>query len=402
MAGISVLALLLAVPIGCRDADCSLPPEKPSDADTGQDPPSVDTDPSEDTGAVGPDTGGGGGVDTGASDDTGGQDTAEQDSEPVDDQDGDGYSTAEGDCNDAAADIGPDAVDFAGDGVDLDCDGVDGEDEDGDGHASQGSGGSDCNDSDGTVYPGAEDMWYDGVDSDCGGDSDYDQDGDGEDSADHGGWDCDDTDPAEDGGGIWYADADDDSYGDPDTYAETCDRPDGYVPNQLDCDDGSYDINLGTPELWGDGVDNDCDGDTDEEDSIEGLHSGSGSLSFTMLTGFFAGEQDTCEATLSAEVFLATNVLMALGTFDCVFTGTTTAYGSESLSGSFYLTGSAGGFQGNLTLDDGDCGQELYSHTGRVDISGVLEEGAILLDVPAFSNCRLGLGTAEGGLVLDP
>ena len=41
------------------------------------------------------------------------------------DDDGDGYSETDGDCDDANADIHPDAEETAGDGVDSNCDGED-------------------------------------------------------------------------------------------------------------------------------------------------------------------------------------------------------------------------------------------------------------------------------------
>lgn len=54
-------------------------------------------------------------------------------------------------------------------------------------------------------------------------------------------------------------DGDGDGYGDPGSTA--CDHP------QTDCDDGDGDVNPGATELCGDGIDNDCDGQTDGEDS---------------------------------------------------------------------------------------------------------------------------------------
>lgn len=42
-----------------------------------------------------------------------------------------------------------------------------------------------------------------------------------------------------------------------------CTLPEGYVDNDLDCDDTSAAVHAGAEELC-DAVDNDCDGDTDE------------------------------------------------------------------------------------------------------------------------------------------
>ena len=85
------------------------------------------------------------------------------------DQDGDGVTTCDVDCNDLdSTTIGDDD----GDGYYLCID--------------------DCDDADSTVNIGVDEIWYDGIDQNCDGANDYDQDGDGEDSLDYGGTDCDD------------------------------------------------------------------------------------------------------------------------------------------------------------------------------------------------------------------
>lgn len=82
--------------------------------------------------------------DTGSVVDTGDPHSTESN----EDQDNDGYSAAEGDCDDGDPNISPSATDVVGDGIDQNCDGVDGYDGDGDGYASAGSGGDDCDDTD--------------------------------------------------------------------------------------------------------------------------------------------------------------------------------------------------------------------------------------------------------------
>jgi len=65
----------------------------------------------------------------------------------------------------------------------------------------------------------------------------------------------------------WNEDVDHDSYGNPDAALQACDQPDGMVGNELDCDDGQALVNPDNAEVCGDSIDNDCDGETDEEDA---------------------------------------------------------------------------------------------------------------------------------------
>ena len=86
------------------------------------------------------------------------------------DDDGDGYSQQQGDCDDSDASIHPEAEDLPYDGIDQDCADGDLVDVDGDGQASeQVRGGTDCDDTDASIFPGAVDVPFDQVDQDCDG-----------------------------------------------------------------------------------------------------------------------------------------------------------------------------------------------------------------------------------------
>jgi len=190
------------------------------------------------------------------------------DSHAVEDVDGDGYAPPE-DCDDDDATINPDATELC-DGVDNDCDGDSDEDDaadttpwyadddsDGFGDADSSTDAcavptghvdndTDCDDDDATINPDATEL-CDGVDNDCDGDSDED--------------DAADTTP-------WYADDDSDGFGDADSSTDACEVPAGHVANNTDCDDADATANPASTELC-DGVDNDCDGDTDEDDATD-------------------------------------------------------------------------------------------------------------------------------------
>ena len=118
-------------------------------------------------------------------------------------------------------------------------------DVDGDGSVAADLGGDDCDDESSEVHPGAVEV-CDGVDNDCN----------------------DLVDDAPDAP-LWYADADEDSFGDLEVSLQACETPAGYLEDATDCDDAAIAVNPAATELCN-AVDDDCDGlvDNDAEDAL--------------------------------------------------------------------------------------------------------------------------------------
>ncbi len=238
------------------------------------------------------------------------------------DLDGDGYLASE-ECDDGNTLINPSMPEVC-DGIDNNCDGQVDEgvtnryyaDQDLDGFGNNEvvlegctapSGyvtiGNDCDDSNEAIFPSASEECND-IDDDCDGEIDenlsfglyLDLDGDGHgdpnqpstDCQNTEGYvfyddDCDDTNPDihpfheelcdeidnncnglidETGNLFFYADVDEDGFGDPNTELQTCVVPEGYVTNNQDCDDIDPSVHPNASELCN-GIDDDCDGTAD-------------------------------------------------------------------------------------------------------------------------------------------
>ena len=130
----------------------------------------------------------------------------------------------------------------------------------------------DCDDNDPYVYPGADEVPYDGKDNDCAGDGDLtDWDGDGYDGEAVGGDDCNDGNPdvnpgAEETCEDRYAGLDADCDGSEQT--DDCDG-DGY-DRWEDCNDDIAESHPGAEEVWYDGIDGDCDMQSDYDQDGDG------------------------------------------------------------------------------------------------------------------------------------
>jgi len=183
----------------------------------------------------------------------------------------DGWVEVAKDCDDADAEVNPDATETC-DSVDNNCDGTVDEDTaadaltwyhdlDGDGHGDPDSttlacsqpsnavgDATDCDDTDALTSPSATE-YCDGADDDCDGEVDEDTSADA---------------------ATWYWDGDEDGYGRSDTTEVSCSQPTGYVSLDTDCDDADADVNPAAVEYCDD-VDNDCDGTTDPDASVDAV-----------------------------------------------------------------------------------------------------------------------------------
>jgi hypothetical protein len=207
------------------------------------------------------------------------------------------------DCDDLRAVAYPGAPETC-DGTDEDCDGATDEaeatdarvwyaDTDGDGYGNASvataacarpsgfvADASDCDDGARAVSPGAAEA-CNGLDDDCDGTTDEASASDAS---------------------SWYADGDGDGHGDASRPARACARPSGFVALSDDCDDSAATVSPSASERCN-GVDDDCDGATDEASAVDasswyldsdgdGYGGSSGAVACSAPSGHVAGSTD--------------------------------------------------------------------------------------------------------------
>ncbi len=186
------------------------------------------------------------------------------------DADMDGFRLCDGDCDDTRASVGPGATQICGDGLNNDCSapgwpslaGTNEADDDGDGLTEcQG----DCNDASAAIRPGAPEI-CDGLDNNCNGSSDEGADGDSDGVSIV--CDCNDASAVVYPGAPQTCDGLNNNCNAPGWPSlagtnEADDDTDTFTECQGDCQDGNPAIYPGAPEVC-DGLDNDCDTAVDE------------------------------------------------------------------------------------------------------------------------------------------
>jgi hypothetical protein len=300
------------------------------------------------------------------------------------DDDGDGI------CNDSdncPSDANSSQADSDGDGTGDACDTC--TDADGDGYGDNSFAAStcasDCDDSDATINPAATE-YCDSVDNDCDGTVD---EGDSADAS------------------TWYADGDSDTYGDSSKSQSACSQPSGWVADATDCDDTDANTYPGADEYC-DGHDDNCDGDIDEDASVD------------VSTWYVDADSDGYGNAASTDIDCYAPTGYVADATDCDDTEATTYPGADEYCDghdddcdgdtdeddsvdaiTWYADSDADG-EGDATVSDIDC----YQPSGYVENSTDCDDTTIVLntadlDGDGFTSCGSDCNDTNAAINVD-
>ena len=107
---------------------------------------------------------------------------------------------------------------------------------------------------------------------------------------------------------VWFADVDEDGFGNLEDTIQNCDLPEGRTSNSTDCDDENVDINPDADEIC-DEIDNDCDELIDDADED--------TLDSTKITWYMDEDEDGYGDVLDSIIACATNEQRVINNEDC-------------------------------------------------------------------------------------
>jgi hypothetical protein len=305
-----------------------------------------------------------------------------------------GFTTTRDDCDDTNTAIHPGADEVCNE-LDDDCDGaidvgaIDrvvyfldrdddgfGDDTTMDGRCTPPMGsasvGGDCDDTNADVHPAADEL-CNGWDDDCDDLVDVD-------------------DPDVQGAAVWFADADQDAFGDPDSGTLYCLPPDGAVVDGTDCDDTNPAVHPQADEVCNE-IDDDCDELVDDEDPFvtdrptfyldaddDGLGDAAAPALYCFLPKGYAHNDDDCDDTDAA----VGGVLHFYRDYDC------DGVGGEVDGYNYYSCASTWICDSLVT---GDCSEDSAVYPGAPEVcddkdnncDGLVDEDDPLLTLTTWS-----------------
>ena len=253
----------------------------------------------------------------------------------------------------------------------------------------------DCNDADTAIHPNSDET-CDDTDWNCDGDNfkdavnastfyaDADDDGYGDPNSSKAACsepaghvtdstDCDDSDSSVNPDTVWHADADNDGYGDPDSSTTACEQPSGTTLDDQDCDDSSKSANPDGTEIC-DGIDNDCDDQVDATlcSDLETTFTGGFQLGAVEGVGNIVVNNMQCtNGSMTLTVDLSADPVVQ-GDATCSYSGGLGGFSSTQTGTFTGVLAVDGTVTGKYVHDYGSNPSDTYNYSVNLDSDGAL------------------------------